>query len=304
MDIQELQTFVEVAEAGGVSPAARRLGVAKSVVSRSLIRLETELGVQLLARTSRGAALTEAGTAFREHAARIVAEFDAAHESIRPAGELRGRLRIAAPISFGPTHIAPVITEMARRHPLLHIHAHYSDEVVDLVGEGYDCAVRLGHLKDSGLIARRVASIHGKLVASPSYVTQHGAPRTPEELLAHQSLMQGTESWRFTDGQAVITVHPQGRFKADNPIALCSAAIAGLGLGYLADHITDEHIKSGALVPVMAEYPPFPSGVYVVRAAGRNPTRKVRMLADLLAETLDGTGDVQTKGLAAAVRHG
>lgn len=291
MEIEELQTFVEVAEAGGVSAAARRLGVAKSVVSRSLIRLETALGVQLLARTSRGAALTEAGMAFREHAARIVAEFDAAHESIRPAGELRGRLRIAAPISFGPTHIAPVITKLAQRHPLLQIQTHYSDQIVDLVGEGYDCAVRVGHLEDSSLVARRVGSIHGKLVASPSYVKQHGEPRTPADLLSHQSLTQGAERWRFTDGKAVITTHPQGTFKADNPIALCSAAIGGLGLGYLADHITDEHIRSGALVQVMAKYPPVPAGVYVVHTAGRNPIRKVRVLADLLAETLKETGD-------------
>lgn len=290
MDIEELQTFVEVAEAGGVSAAARRLGVAKSVVSRSLIRVETALGVQLLARTSRGAALTEAGMAFHVHAARIVAEFDAARESILPAGEIRGRLRIAAPISFGPTHIAPAITMMAQRHPLLQIQTHYSDKIVDLVAEGYDCAVRIGHLDDSSLVARRVGSIHGKLVASPSYVKQHGEPRTPAELLSHRSLMQGAERWRFTDGENVITTHPQGTFKADNPVALCSAAVGGLGLGYLADHITDEHIRSGALVQVMAKYPPLPAGVFVVHAAGRNLVRKVRVLADLLAEVLKDGG--------------
>ena len=122
MDIEDLSTFVEVADAGGVSAAARRLGVSKSIVSRRLFRLEAELGVQLLARTTRGAALTEAGATFREHAARIHAEIEAARETILPEGELRGRLRIAMPLSFGPTHFAPMVAEMARRHPQIHIH--------------------------------------------------------------------------------------------------------------------------------------------------------------------------------------
>jgi DNA-binding transcriptional LysR family regulator len=138
LDIEDLRTFVEVADAGGVSPAARRLGVAKSIVSRRLVRIEAELGVQLLARTTRGAALTDAGTTFREHAARACAEIDAARESILPSGDLRGRLRIAAPLSFGPTHFASVLAEMARRHPQLHVHTAYSDRFVDLVAEGFD----------------------------------------------------------------------------------------------------------------------------------------------------------------------
>src|SRR5215472_4725143 len=134
MDIEELRTFVEVANAGGVSPAARRLGVSKSIVSRRLARLEAELGTQLLARTTRGAALTEAGVTFRDHAARICAEIDTARETISPAGELRGRLRIAAPVSFGSTHLAPVLAEFAQRHPQLSVHTSYSDRFVDLIG--------------------------------------------------------------------------------------------------------------------------------------------------------------------------
>src|SRR5882672_8207106 len=165
LDVDDLQTFVEVADAGGVSSAARRLGVSKSIVSRRLLRLETELGIQLVARTTRGAALTEAGVTFREHAARVCAEIDIARETILPAGDLRGRLRIAAPLTFGPTHLAPVLAELARRHPLLHVHACYSDRFVDLVGEGFDCAVRVGYLQDSNLIARLVGPIHGRLDA-------------------------------------------------------------------------------------------------------------------------------------------
>jgi DNA-binding transcriptional LysR family regulator len=284
LDIEELRTFVEVADAGGVSPAARRLGISKSIVSRRLARLEEELAVQLLARTTRGAALTEAGATFRDHAARVCAEIDAARETILPAADLRGRLRIAAPLSFGPTHFASVLAEMARRHPRLHVHTAYSDRFVDLVAEGFDCAIRVGYLQDSNLIARRVGPLYGKLVASPGYVRAHGSPETPEDLTAHEALMQGTETWQFVDGDEVITVHPRGRFKADNGTALVAAAVAGLGIAWLPDGLTNEHVASGALVPVMPRYPPPPAGIYVIRPPGRHPPLKVRVFTDLLIE--------------------
>lgn len=284
MDVEDLRTFVEVADAGGVSPAARRLGVSKSIVSRRLFRLEAELGVQLVARTTRGAALSETGVTFREYAARVCAEIDVAQETILPAGELRGRLRIAAPLTFGPTHLAPVFAELAKRHSLLHVHASYTDRFVDLVGEGFDCAVRVGQLTDSNLLARRVGPVPGKLVASPDYIREHGAPETPDELIAHEALMQGTESWQFIDGDRTISVHPQGRFKADNGTALAAAAVAGLGIAWLPDCIIEGDLASGALVPVMTRYPVPTGGVFVVRPPGQHPARKVRVLTELLIE--------------------
>ena len=284
MDLEDLRTFVDVADAGGVSSAARRLGVSKSIVSRRLFRLEAELGVQLLARTTRGAALTEAGVTFREHAARVCAEIDTALETIMPAGELRGRLRIAAPLSLGPTPLAPVFAEMARRHPMLHVHASYSDHFVDIIGEGFDCAIRVGYLSDSNLIARRVGPVHGKLVASPDYIREHGTPETPDELLAHQALMQGTETWQFIDGDKTVSIHPQGRFKADNGTALAAAAVAGLGIAWLPDHLIEGYLDSGSLVPVMTRYPVPTAGMFVVRPPGEHSTRKVRVLTELLIE--------------------
>lgn len=283
MDIEELRTFVEVADAGGVSPAARRLGVSKSIVSRRLFRLEAELGVQLLARTTRGAALTEAGVAFRDHAARVCAEIDAAQETILPDGALRGRLRVAVPLTFA-THFAPALAEMARRHPQLHLHAAYSDRFVDLIAEGFDCAIRVGYLPDSNLVAKRLGPIYGKLVASPDYVKANGAPETPGEIIAHQALMQGAESWQFEDGDRVMTVYPRGRFKADNGTALAAAAAAGLGIAWLPDCVTHEHIGSGALVEIMTRHPPPSAAAFVVRPPGQHPERKVRVLTDLLIE--------------------
>lgn len=284
LDIEDLQTFVEVADAGGISPAARRLGVSKSIVSRRLFRLEGELGVQLLARTTRGAALTEAGVTFREHAARVCAELNIARETILPAGELHGRLRIAAPLTFGPTHLAPVLAKLAERHPLLQVHTCYSDRFVDIVGEGFDAAVRVGYLSDSNLIARRIGPIYGKLVASPEYIKEHGAPETPYELLNHEALMQGTETWRFHDGDKTIGVNPRGRFKADNGTALAVAAVAGLGIALLPDFLTDDHVASGALVPVMTRYPITEGGIFLVRPPSAHPARKIRVLTELLIE--------------------
>jgi DNA-binding transcriptional LysR family regulator len=282
--LEDLQTFIEVADAGGVSPAARRLGVSKSIVSRRLFRLESELGVQLLARTTRGAALTEAGVAFRDHATKVSAELDAARENILPAGELRGLLRIAAPHSFGGTRLGPVLAEFAKRHPLLHVHTSYSDRFVDLIGEGFDCAIRVGNLPSSNLVARRIGPITAKIVASPDYIKRHGTPATPDEILAHEALMQGTEPWRLLDGGKIITVHPQGRFKADNGWALAAAAVAGLGIAGLPDFLTDDYVKSGALVPIMQRYPFTEAGIFLVRPPGQHPSRKVRTLTELLLE--------------------
>ncbi|MDY8108706.1 LysR family transcriptional regulator [Fulvimarina sp. 2208YS6-2-32] len=287
MNIEDLSTFVEVADAGGVSPAARRLGLSKSIVSRRLARLEAELGVQLLARTTRGAALTEAGVTFRDYAARVRDEMDGAREAVLPAGDLRGRLRIAMPLSFGPTHFAPMLAEMARRHPQLHMHTAYSDRFVDLIAEGFDCAIRVGYLQDSNLIAKRIGPIYGKLVASPEYIEKYGAPQAPGEVASHQAVMQGTESWQFMDGNQIVTVNPQGRFKADNANALAAAAAAGLGIAWLPDCIIHDHLATGTLFPIMTDYPPPPAGAYVIRPPGQYPACKVRVLADLLIELFE-----------------
>lgn len=283
-DLEDLRTFVEVADTGGVTPAARRLGLAKSIVSRRLLRLEQELGAQLLSRTTRGAALTEAGATFREHAARVAAELDAAREAVSPGGDIRGRLRIAAPLSFGPTHLAPVMAELARRHPQLQMFTSFTDRFVDLVSEGFDAAVRVGYLSDSNLIARRIAPIRGKFVASPAYIEAHGAPETPEDLQHHEALMQGTEPWRVMSGGKATTVRVIGRFKADNGEALVAAALAGIGISMVPDALIEAHIASGALVPVLVNYPPPEAGLFVLRPPGQFPPRKVRALIEILVE--------------------
>jgi DNA-binding transcriptional LysR family regulator len=284
VDLEDVQSFLEVADAGGISPAARRLGLAKSILSRRIVRLEEALGVQLLSRTTHGTALTEAGATFREYATRIVAELGTAQEAISPVGDLRGLLRIAAPLSFGPIQLAPVFAELARRYPMLHVHAAYSDRFVDLVAEGFDAAVRMGFLPDSSLVARRICAIYGKYVASPSYIAAHGVPQTPDDLLSHEALMQGTETWRFVNRGKTVLLHPRGRFKADNGEALLAAAVAGLGVAALPDFMIETHIAAGVLTPVLRDHPPPEAGMFVVRPPGDFPPRKVKVLTEILLE--------------------
>lgn len=186
------------------------------------------------------------------------------------------------PLSFGPTHFAPVITDMARRHPQLHVHAVLSDRIVDLVTGGFDCVIRVGYLSDTELVARRVGSINGSLVASPDYIREHGLPRRPDDITAHQALMQGTETLQFMDGDRIVTVNPQGRFKADSATALAAAAAAGLGIAWLPNCIVYDYVASGALLPIMTDHPPPAAGAYVVRPPGRHSGRKVQVLAALM----------------------
>lgn len=279
-----MRTFVEVADAGGVSMAARRLGVSKSIVSRRLLRLEAELGVQLLSRNTRGSTLTEAGVSFRECAAQACSLIDIAKETILPKGELVGLLRIAAPYIYGATHIAPVLAEMARRHPMLRIHTSYDDHFIDLIGGGFDCGIRVGYLQDSNLIVKQVAPLFGKFVASPEYIAKHGAPETPDELVDHDALMLGIEPWQCMDGKKLITMRPQGRFKADTAGGLIAAALAGIGIGRFSDEYVDEHIAAGRLVPIMTRFPLPPAGIYVVRPPGQHPARKIQVLTEMLIE--------------------
>ena len=296
MEIEDIRAFVAVADAGGLTLAAGRLGVSKSIVSRRIARLEKSLRTTLLTRSTRGAALTEAGATFREHAARIAAEADAARDALSPDGKVRGRLRIAAPLSFGPTHFAPVFAELANRHPDLEVQTSYSDHFVDLVAEGFDAAIRLGVLTDSSLVARRISAFSGRLVASPAYLLKHGTPRTPAELAAHAAVNRINDEWPLLhDGQR-ITVHPRARFTADNGAALVPAALAGLGIALLPDFLIDEHVASGALAVVMPDYPMPEAGVYVIRPPGGGASCKVRVLIDIMVEKFGAKACVKPAG--------
>lgn len=286
MNLEDLRTFVEVADAGGVAPGARRLGLPKSIVSRRLSRLENALGAQLLSRTTRGSSLTEAGATFREHAANVIAELDAAQEAISPEGEVRGTLRIAAPLSFGVSQLAPVFAELARRHPLLHVDTSYSDRFVDLVNEGFDCAVRMGLLPDSSMMARGICPFRGYIVATPTYLNQYGTPKTIEDLNEHETVTKKGESWPITDPKTgkLIKFRPRGRFSADNGEAVLAGALAHVGIAALPDFMIKRHLETGELIALLPDYPITELGMYVIWPPGTCTSRKVRALIDILLE--------------------
>lgn len=292
-DLEDMRAFVEVVETGGFSRAAQRLGLAKSIVSRRVGRLEDELGVRLLSRTTRGVAPTEAGAEFKLRAEQILADLDAARDAVAQHGdEIVGRLRIAAPLSFGLRHLAPLFAELARRHPRLSLEVSYSDAFVDIIAERFDCAVRLGNLPDSSLVARRIAPLYGAICATPAYWEEHGRPHTPDDLLRHECLVQSSSrqaaTWRFQVGKRWITIHPQGRFRSDNGEAVLQAALAGIGVALLPTFLCGDHFVTGELEPVLRDYALPEAALYLVRPPGGSPPGKIRALSEILQERFGG----------------
>lgn len=290
LDLEDIRAFVEVVEAGGFGRAGQRLNLSKSMVSRRVSRLEAELGAQLLSRTTRGVAVTEAGAEFKERADRVLSELEAAREDLAQRGEeVVGTLRISAPLSFGMTYMAPVLAEFAARHPKLQVDASYSDRFVDLIGERYDVAVRIGALPDSSLVARKIAPIRAAVVASPAWLEKNGTPNRPEDLEGCEAIMQSNEVWRFQDGRKTITVRPNGRFKADAGPALLAGVVAGLGVAMLPTFLAGPAIERGEVVPLLLDYASWEGGLYIVRPppASHMPA-KVRALTELLLERFGG----------------
>lgn len=289
LDLDDVRTFVEVAESGGLTSAGRRLGLSKSLVSRRLVRLEAELGAQLLARTTRGVSLTEAGATFRRHAETLLAEAEAAREAVAQDGAVRGRLRLAAPLSFGAIHLGPVLAELAQRHPQLELDTTFSDRFVDLIGERFDAAVRIGRLADSSLVARKIAPISAAIVASPDYLARRGTPQRPEDLATHDAVTQHDESWRFGQGARSCTVRPRARLQADSGQVMLAAVTAGLGVALLPTFLCGPEIASGALVVLMPDAPIPEAGLYVVRPPpAEHAPRKVQALTALMLERFGG----------------
>jgi DNA-binding transcriptional LysR family regulator len=278
--------LVEVLEQGGFNRAAERLGVSKSLVSRRISAMEAHLGVRLINRSTRGINPTDAGLEFRSHADRILASFNDAREAVvRESGEMVGRLRISAPLSFGVRHVAPVLSAMAERHPRLEIDASFSDRVVDIVGERFDAAVRIGELRDSSLVARRVASVGARLVASPAYLDRRGRPLLPTDLVRHECLIYSgmvSPDWKMRAGKRVVAVRPNGRLRSDSGEVLLQWAVAGLGIVNTPSFLIGSELEDGRLETILDEYSASDIGVYVVRPPGTAVPAKVRRLIDEL----------------------
>src|SRR3954470_6504192 len=283
VDLLDVLAFVRVVETGAFSRAAERMGMAKSIVSRRVARLEELLGARLLTRSAQGASPTDVGQAYFERASNILAELEAAEEVVAEAvTQIAGPIRLSAPLSFGVMHLAPVLAEFAAEHPKVELDISFDDRPVDLVAGGYDLAMRIGALKDSSLIARRIAPVRKVPVASPAYLERRGRPEHPRELAGHDILLYGNEAWRFRVGKAWEYVRRRPRLRADNGEMLRAAAVAGLGICILPSFIAAPGFEAGTLEPLLRDYPMDEGALHAVMPS-RATTARVRALVDFLA---------------------
>lgn len=290
-ELDDLRSFVEVVENGGFGRAAERMGVSKSIISRRIARLEEDLGTTLLSRTTRGISPTDAGLEFKARCEQILADYDEARETVlQQGGTVVGRLRISVSVSFGVRHVAPILGELVHRHPRLELDVSYSDKVEDLIAERYDLAIRIGKLQDSSLVARKIAEARAAVVASPAYLEQHGRPKTPHDLLAHECLLHSGRSvnWEFQSGKRHISIRPRGRLRSDSGDAILRWTEAGLGIAYLPTFLLSDSIERGAVEPLLQDYSSPEFGIYAVRPPGVNVSGKVRVVIDTLVEHFGG----------------
>jgi DNA-binding transcriptional LysR family regulator len=288
--IDAMQAFVTVADLQGFAPAARKLSLSPSAVTRLVAALEERLGARLLQRTTRQVTLTDAGMRYLERARRILADVEEAEgavESERRRPE--GRLVISAPVGFGRLHVSPVVTAYLKRYPDVGVDLRLSDRMINLVEDGVDLAVRIGHLPDSTLVARHVGEMRRIVVASPGYLRARGEPRRPEDVATHDTIqfgaMTAAPDWRFVEDGREIRVASSPRFASNSADAAIQYAEQDGGLTRVLAYQAAESLKAGRLQIVLAafEQPALP--IHVVYPTTRLLSAKVRTFIDLVAET-------------------
>jgi DNA-binding transcriptional LysR family regulator len=290
MQLEDMRIFVATVDARNFTAAAIRLALSKQFVSRRVMALEETLSVQLLIRNTRKLAVTELGQEFYERAKRILGEVEDAEQamSLRRAGP-RGLLRVSAPMSFGTTHLSPLVASFLREHNDVRFDMELSDRTVDVVGEGFDMAIRIGALPDSTLIAQKLVDVRMVLCCSPGYARRRGKPKTPADLARHACLLYGhggAVNWDFVVDGALKSVEVHGPLRANNGELLREAAAAGLGIVRLPDFIVREALQAGQLVDVLEAYAPAATGVFAVFPQHRQSSLTIRAFVDYLRERL------------------
>jgi DNA-binding transcriptional LysR family regulator len=286
--LDEMHTFVRVVEAGSITLAADQLNTVKSAISRKLVQLESQLGVSLLTRTTRKQTLTEAGERYYHQCLRILDDIHHVESSLHSDTiAMTGRIKLAAPLSFGLSQLTPAITAFTQHYPDIHIDINFDDRRVNLIEEGYDVAIRIAHLSDSSLVARRIHQVKLILCASPNYLLTHHELNHPSDLLyGHNKLHYhgANEHWQFTDSDgSIININIDSNMTANNGDFLCQAAIEGFGLVYLPDFICQPAIESGKLTPVLASYMPMNTlNCYAVYPQNRYLSPRVKTFIDYL----------------------
>jgi DNA-binding transcriptional LysR family regulator len=291
-DLEGLAIFAKVAETRSFAAAAAELNLSKATVSKAVSRVETKLKTQLFNRTSRRIALTDAGRELSGRAARILAEGESAEdEALARSTAVRGEVRLAAPLSFGVSHLAPLLPKFLATYPEVSIDLHLSDALVDMIADGFDAAIRIGILPDSSLIARRLCGMPRHLVGSSKYLSRHGRPRHPLHLAEHVCIGYGhttaSDIWHFKHKNGkTATVRPAGPLRVNNGDAMMPVLLAGTGLGILPEFIVRDALADGRLEKLLPDWS-LPSGsVHWVTPPGGQRPRRVGVLGEFLAASL------------------
>lgn len=293
-----MKQFATVVETGSFSAAARRLNMGQPAVSKAIANLEEYLGVRLLTRTTRAQHLTEAGQRYYERARVVLDEADEAESAAREAAtSLAGRLRLAAPPTYAALHILPRLSEFLDTHPDLSIDLILDDRWVDLIEQGVDLAIRLGKPADSSLVARRLGSSQRLLVASSAYLDRMGAPKTPEDLLAHRvvaySQFEGATAWSLTRGTAAVSIAVQPTLRVSAAEGMRSCILSGLGIGMGSRLMFTPELAAGTVRPVLTEWSMSTLDVWAMFPSGRKSSRRARAFVDWLESVVGGDGELE-----------
>ncbi|WP_218353104.1 LysR family transcriptional regulator [Alteromonas lipotrueiana] len=287
MNIDHLRLFIRISSTHNISMAGQEMGVSPAVASAYINKLEEGLGVRLLHRTTRKVSLTEEGISFLPHAEDVLASMEAARASVG-AGitSPRGTLRVAAPASFGRMHLLPALNDFFERYPDLTIDLMLSDTIIDLVEGGFDIAIRNSELKDSSLVARKLAEDSRILCASPDYLANYGHPRSPDDLNFHQCIsLIGLDNWQFNTSKGITSIKVRGRFRTDNGEAVRDACINGLGITINSRWSAFQALKDGKLVQLLKDYPLVSNtAIWAVYPSSRQLAPKVRAFIDYFSE--------------------
>ena len=287
--LSELEVFVQVVKKGGFTAAASALDVSKSHVSREIVRLEERLGARLLQRTTRRVSLTDVGKAFFDRAIPILDQLEEAELAVSQMQSVPvGTLQITLPSSYGRLVLSPIINDFLTQYPQLNMELTFADRRVDLIAEGIDLAVRIGHLPDSSLFARRLGTLEFVVCASPAYLADQPEITTPGQLQAHAclefALRYNRDVWSFIGPEGEIRASINHRYLTDQGEALVDAAVKSLGIIYVPEFLVTEHLESGTLTRLLEDYMPPPVPVWAIYPHNRHLSAKVRLLVDYLVD--------------------